>query len=129
MRRRTSYSDALRLFNQVMKHLNTASNTPKRSPELANTLLSALADVLRALLVLTGHGYPSYSDITNLAALLLESGVIDKKTFSEVVNAYLGLKGIVKISEDYIVSVIRKLIYIASSLDPYLDQQLSLFRY
>ena len=79
MHRRASYSDTLRLFNQVVKQLNTASSIPKKSPELASTLLNALTDVLKALLVLLGYGYYSYSDVTNLAALLLESGVIDEK--------------------------------------------------
>ena len=79
MHRRASYSDTLRLFNQVVKQLNTASSIPKKSPELASTLLSALTDALKALLVLLGYGYYSYSDVTNLAALLLESGVIDEK--------------------------------------------------
>ncbi|MCD6428408.1 MAG: hypothetical protein J7L12_02185 [Desulfurococcales archaeon] len=129
MYRRASYSDALRLFNKVIKQLNTASRISKKSPELADTLLNALVDALRALLVLLGYGYYSYSDVTNLAALLLESGVIDRETFSEVVNAYLGLRGVIEVDEDYVLGVIRKLIYIASDLDPYLNQQLNLFRY
>ena len=125
-----SYSDALRLFNQAIDELTSISTSPPEDPlELTNLLMRALSDVLKALLILTGRGYYPYADITNLAALLLESGVINKELFSEVVNAYLGLRGIIKIDRDYTIRVIRKLIRVASERDPYLNQQLTLFRY
>ncbi len=131
MNKRKSYSDALRLFNQVIRQLSTCSSycATGKSPEPASTLLNALINVLKAMHALTGQGYYSYSDVTNLAALLLESGVIDEGMFSEVVNAYLGLRGIIKIDNNYIIGVIHKLIDIAARLDPYLNQQLNLFRY
>ena len=92
-------------------------------------LKKILLRLLRALILLSNHKYPSYGDLTSLAAVAREIGVIDDEDFGRIVEINLYINGFIQINPDEVEELFNILIRKAEDMDPYLDRQKELFRY
>ncbi len=121
----TSYSEALR-------HVNAAIDAFKKYLSGENrkeNLTIALMNILKSLIILKKGLYPPDMDLTNIASIALDEGIIDAKTYAEVVTANLIVKGYYINDLQYVEKVFKKLVDMVVMLDPYVNQQLMLFRY
>ncbi|PUA32359.1 MAG: hypothetical protein B7O98_06795 [Zestosphaera tikiterensis] len=121
----TSYSEALR-------HVNIAIDAFKKYLSGENhreNLTIALTNILKSLIILKSGSYISDMDLTNIASIALDKGIIDAKTYAEIVTANLIIKGYYVNNLRYVEDLFKKLLDKVVALDPYVNQQLSLFRY
>ncbi len=123
--RKGSYGDALRLFNQAIDEMEKITKEGK----LGGRARNALSLILKALLLLSGRKLPPDIDLTNLAAMALDAGIITDEEFAEIVEVNLALNGFGELSMSKFALVFRKLLHGAEKIDPYLSQQMTLFRY
>jgi len=119
-----SYGDSLRLFNEAMDLLSKA-----RDDNWKEIMGEVLRKLLQALILLKGGGLRPPSDLTYLAAQALEVGAIDDQLFALVVEANLTLNNYSSSGRDFVTEVAFTLLERAAQLDPYLSQQMLLFRY
>jgi len=119
-----SYGDSLRLFNDAVNLLSKASDNNWRE-----VLGDVLRKLLQALILLKGGGFRPPSDLTYLAAQALEIGAIDSELFALIVEANLVLNNYSSLGKDFLTRVVHALFEKAAQLDPYLSQQMLLFRY
>ncbi len=119
-----SYGDSLRLFNEAVDLLSKVKDDNWR--EIMGEVLRKL---LQALILLKGGGFRPPSDLTYLAAQALEVGAIDDKLFALIVEANLTLNNYSRSGKNFIIRVASALLERAAQLDPYLSQQMLLFRY
>ncbi len=123
---RGSYSDSLRLFNEAYKLYGQALNTSFNSSK--HILKEALTLLLRASLLLIGVSLPDL-DITFLASVALDKGLISDIDFAEINMLNLKLNGYGEFSVLEFKEVFEKILKRLEELDPYLSQQMNLFRY
>ena len=123
---RGSYSDSLRLFNEAYKLYGQALNTSFNSSK--HILKEALTLLLRASLLLVGVSLPDL-DITFLASVALDKGLITNIDFAEINMLNLKLNGYGEFSVLEFKEVFEKILKRLEELDPYLSQQMNLFRY
>lgn len=123
--RRGSYGDALRLFNQAIDEMEKITKEEKWESRARN----ALSLILKALLLLSGKKLPPDIDLTNLAAMALDAEIITDEEFAEIVEVNLALNGFGELSINKFTLIFRKLLRGAEKIDPYLSQQMTLFRY
>ena len=119
-----SYGDSLRLFNEAVDLLSKV-----RDDNWREIMGEVLRKLLQALILLKGGGFRPPSDLTYLAAQALEIGAIDDKLFALIVEANLTLNNYSRSGRNFIVEVTSALLERAAQLDPYLSQQMLLFRY
>lgn len=118
------YSEALRLVKEAVD-----SYTKYRKDGKVNDLRNALVSLLRSyVMLLRGHYLPEL-DLTNLASIALDEGIIDKELYSDVVTANLILNGYLSRDLSVVEEVFSKLFEKLSKHDPYVSQQMYLFRY
>ncbi len=119
-----SYGDSLRLFNEAVDLLSKV-----REDNWREILGEVLRKLLQALILLKGGGFRPPSDLTYLAAQALEVGAIDDRLFALIVEANLTLNHYSGLGQGFILRVVSALLERAVQLDPYLSQQMLLFRY
>jgi len=119
-----SYGDSLHLFNEAIDLLSKVKDDNWK--EIMGEVLRKL---LQALILLKGGGFRPPSDLTYLAAQALEVGAIDDKLFALIVEANLTLNNYLRAGRGFIMRVVSALLERAAQLDPYLNQQMLLFRY
>lgn len=119
-----SYGDSLRLFNEAVDLLSKV-----RDDDWKEVMGEVLRKLLQALILLKGGGFRPPSDLTYLAAQALEVGAIDDKLFALIVEANLTLNNYSRSGRDFIIGIAFALLERAAQLDPYLSQQMLLFRY
>jgi len=120
-----SYTDSLRLFNEAFKLYEqaiTSSNSNKHILKEALTLL------LRASLLLVAVSLPDL-DLTFLASIALDKGLITDAEFAEINKLNLELNGYGELNLDEFRRVFQTVMKRLEELDPYLSQQMNLFRY
>ena len=121
-----SYSDSLRLFNEAFKHYNQALNSS--GSESKYLLKEALTLLLRASLLFQGISLPDL-DITFLASIAMDKGLINSSDFAEINDLNLKLNGYGEFNLLEFKEVFVKIVKRLESLDPCLSQQINLFRY
>ncbi len=121
-----SYGDSLRLFDEAT---NLVGRVLRGESSWKDVIREALTKILQALILLKGGGYRPESDLTFLAAQALEADAIDEKLYGLVVKANLIINGFLEGSREDVVEIARALMLRAARLDPYLNQQMSLYRY
>ncbi len=121
-----SYGDSLRLFNEAADLINRAAKERESWKHLCR---EALTRILQALILLKGGGYRPESDLTFLAAQALEVGAINEELYALVVKANLIINGYLSGGLEDVLSVAYALMRRAASIDAYLNQQMSLYRY
>ncbi len=129
MGKSTSYSDVLRLYTSALRLLEKASlsEASGRIDHAFKVLLEATSNIIKALLLYHGRKPLGIKDPLYLASIALDEELIDRSEFSLLVKAVTGKsKGeSVALLKEFIGIIRGKL----SSLDPYLDEQLKLYRY
>ena len=129
MGKSTSYSDVLRLYTSALRLLEKAglSEASGRIDHAFKTLLEATANIIKALLLYHGRKPLGIKDPLYLASIALDEGLIDRSEFSILVKAVTSRSRIESIAllKEFI-GIIRGRL---GSLDPYLDEQLKLYRY
>jgi len=121
-----SYSDSLRLFNKAFNLYNQALNT--RDVGRKALFSEALKTLLRASLLLKGVSLPEL-DITYLASVALDKGLITIGDFAEINDLNLKLNGYGEFSSLEFTKVFGKVVRRLELIDPYLAQQMYLYRY
>lgn len=118
------YSEALRLVKEAVD-----SYFKYRRDGEVNELRHALASLLRShILLLKGHYLPEL-DLTNLASVALDEGIIDRELYSDIVTSNLILNGYLSRDLSVVEKTFNKLLNKLSEHDPYVSQQMYLFRY
>jgi len=125
--REASYSDALRTFSEALARYHRAINSHS-SKGTWITCKEALNLILRGILILKGVSLPEL-DLVYIASIAMDKGLIDEKIFAELIDLNLKLNGYGEPSIAEFANTFMKLLSIAVTLDPYLNQQLNLFRY
>ncbi len=121
---RGSYSDALKLFVKALRIYSGISNNAK----LMLRGKEALRELLRGLLMLKGISIPEL-DLTYIASIAYDNGLIDKRDFSKVAELNLKLSGYGSVNLKDFHEVFRRLLRKAELLDPYITQQMELYKY
>ena len=124
--RKSSYGDALRHFNQAIDYFSKAVG---KDEDLRRYSKHAFIHLLRSLILLKGHGYPSYTDLVSLGAVAKDLHIIDEEEYGSLVELNLKLNGFGILERVEIIKLFRRLVMKAEELDPYLSQQSTLFRY
>ncbi|MCD6324368.1 MAG: hypothetical protein J7L55_04590 [Desulfurococcales archaeon] len=122
--RKGSYSDTLRFFTKALQ----LADRVKDDVSLREYGRDAIRNIIKALLMLRGFSIPDM-DLTFMGSVALDSGIIDKATFSRIVRLNLGFGGFGSLTLDDFRELMDELIRRASSLDPYLSKQMELYRY
>ena len=118
------YSEALRLLKEAVD-----SYVKYRKDGNASDLKHALSSLLRSyILLLKGHYLPEL-DLTNLASVALDEGIIGRELYSDIVTANLILNGYLSRDLRIVEETFNKLLNEISKHDPYASQQMYLFRY
>ena len=129
MGKSTSYSDVLRLYTSALRLLEKASldEASGRMDYAFKVLLDATANITKALLLYHGRKPLGIKDPLYLASIALDEGLVDRSEFSLLVKAVTSRSKSesVTLLKEFIGIIRRKL----SNLDPYLDEQLKLYRY
>ncbi len=129
MGRSTSYSDVLRLYTLALK-LSEKAVVEKASGRIDNALemmLEATASIIKALLLYRGRKPLGVKDPLYLASIALDEELLDRGEYSLLVRALTSRsrsKSIILLKE--FIDIVRSKL---SSLDPYLDDQMKLYRY
>jgi hypothetical protein len=121
---RGSYSDALKLFVRALTTYSRISS----GEDLLLMGKEALRDLLRGLLMLEGISIPEL-DLTYIASIAYDNGLIDRRDFSDVVELNLKLSGYGSADIQHFHEVFSRLLAKAASLDPYITQQMELYKY
>ncbi|OYT51404.1 MAG: hypothetical protein B6U73_02040 [Desulfurococcales archaeon ex4484_204] len=122
---RKSYSDALRHFARALRLIEVA----EVSSEWRTYSIDSIREALTGLLILGNVGLTSHMDLTNLAALALDKGLLNLDDFSRIAYLNVRLRTGSTVSFKDAKLIVDKIIKISSSKDPYLSRQLRLFRY
>jgi len=118
------YSEALRLVKEAVDSYFKY----KKNNEVSE-LRHALASLIRSyVLLLRGHYLPEL-DLTNLASVALDEGIIDRELYSDIVTSNLILNGYLLRDLSMVEETFNKLLNKLSEHDPYVSQQMYLFRY
>lgn len=118
------YSEALRLVKEAVD-----SYAKYRKDGEASDLKNALSSLLRSYVLLLEGSYLPELDLTNLASVALDKGIIDSELYSDIVTANLILNGYLSSNLSLVEEVFNKLLDKLSKHDPYVSQQMYLFRY
>ncbi|MEM0025183.1 MAG: hypothetical protein QXV93_01735 [Zestosphaera sp.] len=118
------YSEALRLVKDAVD-----SYVKYRKDGRLSDLKHALASLLRSYVLLLEGRYLPELDLTNLASIALDKGIISRELYSDVVTANLILNGYLSSDLSFVEEVFNKLLDKLSKHDPYVSQQMYLFRY
>ncbi len=118
------YSEALRLINEAVNSYDRFKKDGKTSD-----LREALALLLRSYVLLLRGIYLPELDITNLASIALDKGLIDRELYADIVTSNLILNGYTSTDLKIVEKTIERMLNELSKHDPYIDQQMSLFRY
>ncbi len=118
------YSEALRLVKEAVD-----SYVKYRKEGKASDLRNALVSLLRSYVMLLRGYYLPELDLTNLASIALDEGIIDKELYSDLVTANLILNGYLSRDLSVVEGVFSRLFEKLSKHDPYVSQQMYLFRY
>lgn len=122
--RTSSYSDALRLLNKAVDSYIRF----KRSGRV-NDLREALSSLIRSYVLFSkGHYLPDL-DITNLASVALDKGLIDRGLYAKIVTSNLALNGYLTGDLSIVEETFNVILKELSKRDPYINQQMLLFRY
>ncbi|MEM0105489.1 MAG: hypothetical protein QXX81_02945 [Zestosphaera sp.] len=122
--RMSSYSDALCLINDAIDSYNRF----KRNGRI-NDLKHALSNLLRSYILLSSGHYLPDLDITNLASIALDEGLINGELYAEIVSSNLVLNGYLTGSLSVVEETFNTVLKELSKYDPYINQQMLLFRY
>lgn len=120
----SSCSDALRLLNDAVDSYIRF----KRDGRVSD-LKHALSSLIRSyVLFLKGHYLPDL-DITNLASIALDKGLIDGELYANIVTSNLILNGYLRRDLNIVEETFNAILKELSKRDPYVNQQMLLFRY
>ncbi len=117
--------DGLRLLNQALNSLSKVRELREWREEAYN----ALTDLLRALIALHTGKVISRMELTSIAAIALDRGLIDPRTYAEIVRINLGLHKFLNLSRDDFIELFEEILRELAEKDAYLSPQLNLFRY
>ncbi len=118
------YSEALRLIKEAVDHY-----FKYRKDGGISDLKHALTSLLRSYILLLKGLYLPELDLTNLASIALDKGLISRELYSDIVTSNLILNGYFSKDLSLVERTFNKLFEKLSKHDPYVDQQMHLFRY
>lgn len=118
------YSEALRLVNEAVNSYDRFKKEGKISD-----LREALALLLRSYVLLLRGVYLPELDITNLASIALDKELIDRELYANIVTSNLILNGYMSMDLKIVEETVMRMLKELSKHDPYINQQMSLFRY
>ncbi|MEM2020966.1 MAG: hypothetical protein QXP80_01910 [Zestosphaera sp.] len=118
------YSEALRLVNEAVNSYDRFKKEGKISD-----LREALALLLRSYVLLLRGVYLPELDITNLASIALDKELIDRELYANIVTSNLILNGYMSMDLKIVEETVMRMLKELSKHDPYINQQMNLFRY
>jgi len=128
----TSYNEALSRISKVLRNLYPLLRDKASLSYLSNIdavrFLEYIKLLLESLLILKGFRPPSL-DVTNIAAIALDLGLISSKEFSVItdLNVKIRLGWRLKINE--LIDIVSTLLRRIEEVDPYVRRDLRLFIY
>ncbi len=129
---RASYNEALSRVSKVLRNIQPLIRSKLHLDYLSNNdavkFLEYIKLLLESLLILKGFRPPSL-DITNIAAMALDLGLISRNEFSIIADLNVKVRLNNEIKGDDLISVISTLLERLENVDPYVKRDLRLFLY
>ncbi|OYT47522.1 MAG: hypothetical protein B6U85_05005 [Desulfurococcales archaeon ex4484_42] len=127
-----SYNEALSRISKVLRNLYPLLRDKTCSSYLSSIdavrFLEYIKLLLESLLILKGFRPPSL-DVTNIAAIALDLGIISSKEFSVITDLNVKIRLGWRLKSNELIDVISTLLRRIEEVDPYVRRDLRLFIY
>jgi len=127
-----SYNEALSRISKVLRNLypllRDKAGLSYLSSIDAARFLEYIKLLLESLLILKGFRPPSL-DITNIAAVALDLGLISSKEFSVITDLNVKIRLGWRLKSDELINIVSTLMRRIEEVDPYVRRDLRLFIY
>jgi len=127
-----SYNEALSRISKVLRNLypllRDKAGLSYLSSIDAARFLEYIKLLLESLLILKGFRPPSL-DITNIAAVALDLGLISSKEFSVITDLNVKIRLGWRLKSDELINIVTTLMRRIEEVDPYVRRDLRLFIY
>jgi len=127
-----SYNEALSRISKVLRNLYPLLRDKADSSYLSSIdavrFLEYIKLLLESLLILKGFRPPSL-DVTNIAAIALDLGLISSKEFSVITDLNVKIRLGWRLKSNELIDIISALLRRIEEVDPYVRRDLRLFIY
>ncbi len=128
----TSYNEALSRISKVLRNLYPLLRDKAGLSHLSSIdavrFLEYIKLLLESLLILKGFRPPSL-DVTNIAAIALDLGLISSKEFSVITDLNVKIRLGWRLKSNELIDIIFTLLRRIEEVDPYVRRDLRLFIY